>query len=36
MKWSPDGRAFFDLQINSLNQFFKEMHEDQSGEFVFE
>ena len=28
-------RASFDVQINSLNQFFKEMHEDQCGEFVF-
>ena len=25
----------FDLQINYLNQFFKEMYEDQCGEFVF-
>ena len=25
----------FDLQTNSLNQFFKEMYVDQSGEFVF-
>ena len=25
----------FDLKTNSLNQFFKEMYVDQSGEFVF-
>ena len=25
----------FDEQANSLNQFFKEMYGDQSGEFVF-
>ena len=34
MKWSSDGKSF-DQQTNSLNQFFKEMYEDQSGEFVF-
>ena len=34
MKWSPDGQSF-DLQINFLNQFLKEMYEDQCGEFVF-
>ena len=34
MKWSPDGKSF-DQQTNSLNQFFKEMYGDQSGEFVF-
>ena len=26
----------FDLQTNSLNQFFREMYGDQSGELVFE
>ena len=35
MKWSSDGKSF-DQQTNSLNQFFKEMYWDQSGEFVFE
>ena len=35
MKWSPDGQSF-DLQANSLNQFFKERYGDQFGEFVFE
>ena len=35
MKWSSDGNSF-DQQTNSLNQFFKEMYGDQSGEFVFE
>ena len=35
VKWSPDGQSF-DLQINSHNQFFKEMYGDQSGELVFE
>ena len=34
MKWSCGGKSF-DQQTNSLNQFFKEMYEDQSGEFVF-
>ena len=34
MKWSSDGKSF-DQQTNSLNQFFKEMYVDQSGEFVF-
>ena len=34
MKWSPDGKGF-DLQTNSLNQFFKEMYGAQSGECVF-
>ena len=34
MKLSPDGQSF-DLQINSLNQFLKEMYRDQCGEFVF-
>ena len=34
MKWSPDGKLF-DQQTNSLNQFIKEMHGDQSGEFGF-
>ena len=29
-----DGKSF-DQQTNSLNQFFTEMHGDQSGEFVF-
>ena len=33
-KWSADVKSF-DLQTNSLNQFFKEMYVDQSGEFVF-
>ena len=33
-KWSSDGKSF-DQQTNSLNQFFKEMYEDQTGEFVF-
>ena len=28
-------RKCFDLLPNSLNSFFKEMYEDQSGEFVF-
>ena len=28
-------RKSFDQQTNSLNQFFTEMHGDQSGEFVF-
>ena len=27
-------RSIFDLLSNSLNQFFKEMYGDQSGEFV--
>ena len=31
---STDGKSF-DQQTNSLNQFFTEMHGDQSGEFVF-
>ena len=31
---STDGESF-DQQSNSLNQFFTEMHGDQSGEFVF-
>ena len=31
MKWSPDGQSFH-LETNSLNQFFKEMYGDQSGE----
>ena len=35
MKWSSGGKSF-DQQTNSLNQFFKEMYGDQSGEFVFE
>ena len=35
IKWSPDGKSF-DLQTNSLNQFFREMYGDQSGELVFE
>ena len=30
----PDDRGF-DIQTNSLNHFFEEMYEDQSGEFVF-
>ena len=30
----PDDRSF-DIQTNSLNHFFEEMYEDQSGEFVF-
>ena len=34
MKWSPDGKGF-DLQTNSLNQFFEEMYGAQSGERVF-
>ena len=34
MKWSPDEKSF-DQQTNSLNQLFKEMKGDQSGEFVF-
>ena len=34
MKWSSDGKSF-DQQTNSLNQFFKEIYGDQSGEFVF-
>ena len=34
MKWSSNGKSF-DQQTNSLNQFFKEMYVDQSGEFVF-
>ena len=34
MKWSSNGKSF-DQQTNSLNQFFKEMYDDQSGEFVF-
>ena len=33
-KWSPDGKSV-DQQTNSVNQFFKEMYGDQSGEFVF-
>ena len=35
MKSTPDGQSF-DLQTNSLNQFFKELYGDQCGEFVFE
>ena len=34
IKKSPDGKSL-DIQTNSLNQFFKEMYGDQSGEFVF-
>ena len=34
LKWSSDGKSF-DQQTNSLNQFFKEIYGDQSGEFVF-
>ena len=34
IKWSRDETSF-DLQTNSLNQFFKEMYVDQSGELVF-
>ena len=34
MKRSPD-RQSFDLQINSLNEFLKEIYGDQCGEFVF-
>ena len=34
MKWSSDMQSF-DLQTNSLNQFFKEMYGAQSGECVF-
>ena len=33
MEWSPKGKCF-DLSTNSLNQFFKEMNGDQSGEFT--
>ena len=34
IKQSPDVKSF-DQQTKSLNQFFKEMYGDQSGEFVF-
>ena len=33
IKWSPYVKSF-DLQTNSLNQFFKEMYVDLAGEFV--
>ena len=34
IKQSPDVKSF-DQKTKSLNQFFKEMYGDQSGEFVF-
>ena len=34
MKRSPDGQSF-DLQINFLNQFLKEMYEDYSVENLY-
>ena len=35
MKWSPGGKSFDQQTNNSLNWFFKEMHGDPYGEFVF-
>ena len=34
MKLSPNGKCF-DLLSNSLDSFFKEVHGDQFGEFVY-
>ena len=34
VRWSPDGKSIDQQTINSLNQFFREMYGDQSGEFI--